>query len=124
MATFIGYSTINQNKKFTLTDYELVKRDLLNAFSIRQGELPGRPQYGTLIWNYLFENQTIQTEEAIIAEIRRVASGDPRLNIQQINLFPQENGILVELELLVVPSTNAEMLNIFFNQFNNTVSFK
>lgn len=124
MATFIGYSTIDQNKKFTLVDYELIKRDLLNAFSIRQGELPGRPQYGTLIWNYLFENQTLTTEEAIIAEIRRVASGDPRVNIQQVNIFPQENGILVELMILVVPSTNAEMLNIFFNQFNNTVSLR
>jgi hypothetical protein len=47
MATFIGYSTINQYKKFTLTDGELVKRDLLNAFNIRQGTLPGRPDYGS-----------------------------------------------------------------------------
>lgn len=124
MSTFIGYSTIDQFKKFTLVDYELIKRDLLNAFSIRQGELPGRPQYGTLIWNYLFENQTLQTEEAIVNEIRRVASGDPRVNIQSIDLFPQENGILVQLNILVVPSTNAEMLNIFFNQYNNTVSLR
>ena len=124
MSTFIGYSTIDQFKKFTLVDYELIKRDLLNAFSIRQGELPGRPQYGTLIWNYLFENQTLQTEEAIVNEIRRVASGDPRVNIQSIDLFPQENGILVQLNILVVPSTNAQMLNIFFNQYNNTVSLR
>ena len=49
MPTFIGFNTINQNKKFTLVDFDLIKIDLLNAFNIRQGELPGRPAYGTII---------------------------------------------------------------------------
>jgi hypothetical protein len=49
MATFIGFNTIDQNKKFTLLDFELIKRDLLNAFNIRQGQLVGRPGYGTVI---------------------------------------------------------------------------
>ena len=57
MPTFIGFNTINQNKKFTAVDFDLIKIDLLNAFNIRQGELPGRPGYGTVIWNYLFENR-------------------------------------------------------------------
>ena len=57
MATFVGYSTINRNKQFTLVDDDLIKRDLLNAFNIRQGELVGRPGYGTIIWSFLFENQ-------------------------------------------------------------------
>ncbi len=43
MPTFIGYSTVNRAKKFVLTDFELVKRDLANALNIQQGELPGRP---------------------------------------------------------------------------------
>jgi phage baseplate assembly protein W len=54
MTTFIGFNTINQNKYFTLTDFELIKRDLLNAFNIRQGELVGRPAYGTTLWDMLF----------------------------------------------------------------------
>ena len=52
MTTFIGFNTINQNKKFTVVDFDLIKIDLLNAFNIRQGELVGRPGYGTVIWNY------------------------------------------------------------------------
>ena len=51
MTTFIGFNTINQFKKFTLTDFDLIQRDLLNAFSIRQGELPGRPGYGTTLYD-------------------------------------------------------------------------
>ena len=66
MPTFIGFNTINQNKKFTAVDFDLIKIDLLNAFNIRQGELPGRPGYGTVIWNYLFEGQTQETQTAIV----------------------------------------------------------
>jgi len=116
MATFIGYSTINQYKKFTLTDGELVKRDLLNAFNIRQGSLPGRPDYGSTLLDYIFENQDTTTERAIIAEIQRIAAGDPRIYISDLNFYPQENGVLIELQVQIVPGTNSEQLSIFFDQ--------
>jgi phage baseplate assembly protein W len=123
MATFIGFNTINQNKKFTLTDFELIKRDLLNAFNIRQGELVGRPGYGTTIWDFVFENQLQETERALLAEIQRVAGGDPRVYINDIELFPQDNGILIQIEISVVPSTDAERLAIFFDQESRRASF-
>lgn len=116
MPTFIGFNTIDQPKKFTLTDFDLVKRDLINAFNIKPGELVGRPGYGTNLWTYLFETQTQQVERAIITEIQRVAGGDPRLYIQDVQLFPQENGILIQLDLSLVPSTDAERLLIFFDE--------
>ena len=123
MQTFVGFSTINSPKKFTLTDFELIKRDLLNAFNIQQGQLPGRPGYGTIIWSYIFENQVQSTEAAIVAEIQRVAGGDPRLYIQSIQLFPQQNGILVQIDLSLVPSTDAERLSIFFNEQTRRASY-
>ena len=112
---FIGFNTHNQFKKFTLTDFELVKRDLLNAFNIRQGQLPGRPGYGTVLWDYLFEPQLEELQTAIEAEVQRVGGGDPRLYISDIQTFPQNNGILIQIELTVVPSTDAERLSIFFD---------
>ena len=116
MPTFIGFNTINQNKKFTAVDFNLIKIDLLNAFNIRQGELVGRPGYGTGLWNYLFENQTQETQQLIYTEIQRVCAGDPRIFISGIQMFPQENGLLVQVGIAVVPSTNAQLLSIFFNQ--------
>ena len=123
MATFIVYSTINQYKKFTLTDGELVKRDLLNAFNIRQGTLPGRPGYGSTLLDYIFENQDTVTERAILAEIQKIAGGDPRVYISDANFYPQENGALVELQVQIVPSTTVERLNIFFNQESRRASY-
>jgi phage baseplate assembly protein W len=115
MPTFIGFNTINQNKKFTTVDFDLIKIDLLNAFNIRQGELVGRPGYGTIIWSYLFENQTSETQAAIVQEIQRVCAGDPRVYVSGIQIFPQQNGILLQLGIAVVPSTTAQQLNIFFD---------
>jgi phage baseplate assembly protein W len=123
MATFIGFNTQNQFKKFTLVDDALIKRDLLNALNIRQGQLVGRPGYGTALWDNLFENQTNETEAAITREIQRVAGGDPRLQITEIDIFPQENGMLIQLLLTIVPSTDAERLSIFFDQQTRRASY-
>jgi len=121
--TFIGFNTQNQYKKFTLTDFELIKRDLLNAFNIRQGQLPGRPAYGTTLWDFLFENQLEDLQTNIVTEIQRVAGGDPRIYISDTQVYPQENGILLEIELAVVPSTDAERLSIFFNLEQRSASY-
>jgi len=123
MARFIGFNTIDQFKKFTLTDFELIKRDLANAFNIRQGELPGRPNYGTVMWDMLFENQIEELQRNIEAEIQRVAGGDPRIAVSQVEVFPQENGILVQVQITVVPSTTAEILSIFFDLQQRTASY-
>ena len=123
MTTFVVFNTQNQCKKFTLTDFALIKRDLLNAFNIRQGSLPGRPGYGTVLWDYLFENQVDAVQEGIINEVQRVAGGDPRIFISNINVYPQENGMLIELELQTVGGVNAEILNVFFNQVSRSASY-
>ena len=123
MTTFVGFNTQNQYKKFTLVDFELVKRDLLNAFNIRQGQLPGRPSYGTILWNYLFENQVDSVQQGIVNEVQRVAGGDPRILISNVNVYPQENGMLIEIELQTVGGVNAEILSVFFNQVSRSDSY-
>ena len=122
MATFVGFNTINQYKKFTLTDVELVQRDLLNALNIQQGQLPGRPQYGTTIWSFMFENQSPETNEAVLQEIQRVAAGDPRIQILDGRVYGQDNGLLIEIDVMVVPASEATVLTLFFNQETQVAS--
>ena len=123
MATFIGYSTINQYKSYTVTDFDLIKRDLLNALTIRQGEMPGRPNVGTTMFTLIFEPQGEPTNKAIIKEIQRVVAQDPRIQVADINVFPQENGILIELEVDTVSGQQGELLNIFFNNETMRASY-
>ena len=123
MPTFIGFNTQDQYKKFTLLDEALVKRDLLNGLNIRQGQLPGRPQFGTTLWDNLFENQSPELVTATENEIQRVAGYDPRIQISEVQVFPQENGILIQVQLAIVPSTTAQQLSIFFNQQQRRASY-
>ncbi len=123
MATFVGFSTVNKNKNFILVDYELIKQDLLNAFNIRQGELVGRPSYGTILWTFLFENQSVDLQTAIYNEVQRVIAGDPRLYLNNVVMYPQDNGILLELNLQTVATTSAQILSIFFNENSRSASY-
>lgn len=121
MTTFIGFNTQNQFKKFTLIDNELIKRDFLNALQIRQGQLPGRPSYGTTLWDYVFESLDTTTEQGIINEIQRVVNQDPRIAFSQAVLYPQSNGLLIEVEIQYVTGTTTETLQLFFDQQNNAL---
>ena len=66
MATVIGYSSVGRYKNYTLTDFELIKADLLNALNIRQGEVPGRPDVGTSMWSLMFEPQTLKHHKQLL----------------------------------------------------------
>lgn len=144
MPTYIGFSTINANKpkstnmtagidggtgslnapvitgkKFRLVDEQLVLRDFVNALNIPIGQKVGQPGYGTTLWSFVFEPNTADVQFQLENEIRRVAALDPRLLINSVRAFPQENGILLEVELAVSPFNNAQLLSVFFDQGTN-----
>jgi phage baseplate assembly protein W len=123
MATFVGYNSINQYKRFVLTDFELIKRDLLNYFNIRQGEKVGRPDIGTTMWTYVHEPQTDETVEAIRTEVMRVVSKDPRVVVTDLTVYPQDTGILVELQVQAIGGSASELIALFFNQITNTADY-
>ena len=115
MAEIIGYSTIDRYKTYTVTDFEIIKQDLSNALNIRQGEMPGRPDVGNIMWSFIYEPQNAQTSQAVINEIQRVVAQDPRIEVADINVFSQENGILVELEIQTIQGQDARLLQVFFD---------
>ena len=123
MTTYIGYNTINQVKKFTLTDSELVKRDLLNSIMIREGEMPGRPEVGTNIWSYVFDPNTNDVVRKIKAEIQRLIDADPRIQAEEINVFAKDHIILIEMNVRILPSVDLEVINLIFDQSTNSAKF-
>ncbi len=116
MALYVGYSTIDQNKRVTLTDADLIKRDLINHFYIRRGEKLMQPNFGTIIWDSIFEPYTEQLRAAIIDDVTRIARYDPRLRVDQILVDQFEHGILIELRLEYVSSNETETLKLIFDR--------
>jgi phage baseplate assembly protein W len=149
MAQYLGFSTIDANKpkttnspvgidggvgslvnpiipgkKFKLNDQQLVIRDFINALNIRQGEKVGQPSYGTTLWSFVFEPNTPDMQFALENEIRRVASTDPRILLNYVKAYPQENGILMEVEIGVQPYQEALLLSVFFDSTTNKANIQ
>ncbi len=121
-----GVGTITQpvlpGKKYRLVDQNLVVQDLINALSIRQGEKVGQPGYGTTLWNFVFEPNTQDVIFNLENEIRRVANQDKRVVLNFIRSYPQENGVLVEIEITIAPYNQAALMSVFFDSNTNTVN--
>lgn len=112
--------SINTGRKFRLVDEALVIQDFVNALNIRQGQKVGNPGYGTTLWDFVFDPNTADIQFQLQNEIRRVASQDPRLQVENLRAYPQENGILLEMQVAVAPFNAASLLSLFFNSNTNT----
>ena len=106
-------------KKFKLVDQALVIQDFVNALNIQQGQKVGQPEYGTTLWGFVFEPNTSDVQFQLETEVRRVAGLDPRLVLNTVKAYPQENGILIELEVAVAPFNQAQLLSVFLDNQTN-----
>lgn len=114
MPNFKGFNTIGQYKKFSLTDRDLIKRDLLNALLIREGQLPGRPEVGTNIWNYIFDPNDDTMVQDLESEVTRIINLDSRLELLQIRTTVAQNTIRVNIEVNILPDASVEQFYINF----------
>ena len=81
------------------------------------------PDVGTSMWALIYEPQSAETSRAINTEIQRVVAQDPRISISDINVFAQENGIQVELEVQTVAGQESQLLELFFDNEKQRAAF-
>jgi len=124
MAIYKGYNTVdNTTNKIRLEDAELIKRDLLNHFQIRKGEKLMRPDFGTIIWDALFEPMTEDLRDAIVEDVIEVIKYDPRIVAEKVLVDEYENGILVEATVKYSNLNQSENLRFLFDQNSNSVTY-
>jgi phage baseplate assembly protein W len=117
-----GFSTIDQVKKFRLTDLDLVKRDLLNHFSIRKGEKLMQPEFGSIIWSMLYEPLTPEVQSTIIADVKRIVEYDPRLRIDGVLINELGYGIQLQIDLTFLPGNYSDRLILNFDQSSQSLT--
>jgi phage baseplate assembly protein W len=122
MATYRGFSTLVNRKKFTLTGYELAKRDLLNYFNIRKGSKLMQPNFGTIIWDQLFEPLDDGVRDIITADIQKIVGYDPRLAVNLVNVTQQNNGLQIQIFLTYIPTDQTDTINLNFDQNSLTLT--
>jgi phage baseplate assembly protein W len=120
--TYKGFSTQSGGKNFRLTDFNLIKQDLVNHFNIRKGEKLMRPNFGTIIWNVLHEPFTEDLKSVITEDVKAIAAYDPRVSFDNIIITEFDQGIQIELQLRYVLTNQTNVMLMTFNGATNQLT--
>lgn len=98
---FRGYSSFDSIRPNTaIFDIELVKQDLLNHFHTSRGERVMRPNFGSTIWDLLFEPFDQELKDAVVADVQNVIDQEPRVILQTIDVIEFEHGLRINISVI------------------------
>ena len=114
--TFKGFSSKAERQNFKVYDFECVKQDLINRLSVRKGERVENPEFGTIIYDCLFEPFTEDLKDAITDDITDNLNADPRIATEEILVQQQDHGIAIQATIKYIPLDITEKLQFKFDE--------
>ena len=114
--TFRGFSSKADKKNFKLYDFECAKQDLINRLSIRKGERVENPEFGTIIYDALFEPFTEALKDIILEDVTAIFNADPRIATEEILVTEADKGIAIQATITYVPLNITEKLRFGFDE--------
>ena len=114
--TFKGFSSRADKQNFKLYDFECAKQDLINRLSIRKGERVENPEFGTIIYDAIFEPFTEALKDAIVEDITANLNADPRIATEEILVTEADKGIAIQATITYVPLNITEKLRFNFDE--------
>ena len=117
--TNIGFSTYGKRTPpYTEEGIELAKQDLLYAFLTRRGERVMQPNFGSIIFDLLFEPFDHNTVEAIYEDAARIITQDPRFDVIDIQARELEQTVRVDITLRYIPLDVVDSLAVEYDRQN------
>ena len=120
--TYKGFNSKESSRNFKLYDIDLVKQDLINHFYIRKGEKLENPEFGTVIWDMLFENFTEDVKNIIAKDVEDIVNYDPRLQVNEVAIDSTDQGIRIQVDLTYVPFNVNERMTFDFDKDNSIIN--
>ena len=121
--SYKGLSTVSRvSNDFRLKNLELIKQDIINHFHIRLGEKLENPEFGTIIWDVLFEPMTSGLQNAILENVTEIINYDPRVQANDVVVDTYESGIQIYAELTYIDYNISEQLTLRFDQNNGLLN--
>ena len=114
--TFKGFSSRADKKNYKLYDFEVAKHGLINRLSVRKGERVENPEFGTIIYDAIFEPFTEDLKEAIVEDITANLNADPRIATEEILVAEADKGIAIQATITYVPLNITEKLRFNFDE--------
>jgi phage baseplate assembly protein W len=120
--TYKGFNSKETSKNFKLYDIDLVKQDLINHFYIRKGEKLENPEFGTIIWDILFEPFTEDVKNMIAKDVEDIINYDPRIAVNEVQIDSTDQGIRVQADIVYIPFNINERMTFEFDKNNSVIN--
>jgi phage baseplate assembly protein W len=122
ISKFRGYSSIGTSFLSPVRfDLDLARQDLLNHFNTRKGERIMLPNFGSIVWDMLFEPLDDITINLIDADVRAIIKNDPRWSLQSVDISEGPNALNIEVVVIYLPSEETVTLPLTYDKGTNTL---
>lgn len=117
MTQYKGFSTVSSQsqKKFVLTNQDLIKQDLMNTLMTRRGQRIMSPLIGCIVWEKLFDNLAQSDSTDIASNISSIINTDPRVVLLSVDVTPTNNSITVTIVIQYVGTDETDQLILNYN---------
>lgn len=120
--TYRGFNSNDSKNGYKSFDIDLVKQDILNHFYIRKGEKLQNPDFGTVIWDILFEPFTDEVKQLIAKDVEAVINYDPRISVNSVTIDSTDQGIRIEADITYLPFNVVERMAFNFDKNNAIIN--
>ena len=80
------------------------------------------PEFGSNIWNFVYDPFTADVKQAIVDDVTSVANHDPRTQVTNLQVVEFEHGIQIEIDMIFVETNQADNLVLQFNRDSNNIA--
>lgn len=116
-----GFHSAETSRNYKLYDIDLVKQDLMNHFYIRKGEKLENPEFGTVIWDLIFEQFTEEVKTIIAKDVEDIINYDPRIQVNEVQIDSTDQGIRIQADVTYVPFNINERMTFDFDKNNSVI---
>jgi phage baseplate assembly protein W len=117
-----GFNSKETTKNYKLYDIDLVKQDLMNHFYIRKGEKLENPEFGTIIWDMLFEQFTEEVKNMIAKDVEEIINYDPRMQVNEVQIDTTDIGIRIQADITYIPFNINEKMTFEFDKSTSSIN--
>jgi len=118
---FRGYSSIGTSfLSPTRYDLDLARQDLLNHFNTRRGERVMMPEFGSIVWELLFDPLDDKTIRLIDEDVRNIIKNDPRWSLASVSISEGPNALNIEIIVTYVPTDETVILPLTYDKGTTT----
>lgn len=117
-----GFSSSESSRNYKLYDIDLVKQDLINHFYIRKGEKLENPEFGTIIWDMIFEQFTEDVKNMIAQDVEDIINYDPRIAVNEVQIDSTDQGIRIQADVTYIPFNINERMTFDFDKTNTVIN--